>query len=299
MEILPGIHELPETLAPVFPDPRVWTSMYLLVGDHCALVDSGVPRSADRLILPYLAEVGIAADQLGIVVNTHGHNDHVGSNVRLREACGAQIVLHEADAHWLDEGHMFGEDLVPVHQPDRTLKTGELIELGAATYEVLSLAGHTSGSLGLWDPNARVLFCGDALQGDGSTSAGLAFYLDPDAYLASVEQALLLPIEHLCTAHPYLPATASHIHGAAKVRAFLECSRDFALTFGGEIVDTLQAAGQPQTATKIATAACARRGLPTSNFMADRVTTAHLERLEAQGVVRRVEAEPRPVWQLV
>ena len=300
MEILPGIHELRETLAPVFPDPRIWTSVCLLVGEHCAVVDSAVPRSADRLILPYLAEVGIPTDRLRSIVNTHGHNDHVGSNVRLRAVCGAQIMLREADAHWLDEGHMFGADQVPVHQPDRTLQAGDLIELGAATYEVLSLAGHTAGSLGLWDPQARVLFCGDGLQGEGAVTAGLAFYLDPDAYQASVEQALALGVEHLCTAHPYTPATASsHTHGAAEVRDFLERSRDFVRNYDSEIVATLAAAGEPQSAMRIATVACARRDLPTSNFMADRVTQAHLERLATQGTVRMVTAEPRPLWQLV
>lgn len=299
MEVLPGIHELRETLAPVFPDPRIWTSVYLLVGEQCAVVDSAVPRSADRLILPYLAKVGIPTDRLCSIVNTHGHNDHVGSNVRLREVCGAQIMLHEADAHWLDEGHMFGDDQVPVHQPDRTLRAGDLIELGAATYEVLSLAGHTAGSLGLWDPQARVLFCGDSLQGEGAVTAGLAFYLDPDAYLASVEQALSLGVEHLCTAHPYAPATASsHTHGAAAVRDFLERSRAFVRNYDREIVATLAAADAPQSAMGIATAACARRGLPTSNFMADRVTQAHLERLATQGTVRMVTAEPRPLWEL-
>ena len=300
MEILPGIHELRETLAPVFPDPRIWTSVYLLVGEqHCAVVDSAVPRSADRLILPYLDKVGIPADRLRSIVNTHGHNDHVGSNVRLREVCGAQIMLHEADAHWLDEGHMFGDDQVPVHQPDRTLQAGDQVELGAATYEVLSLAGHTAGSLGLWDPQARVLFCGDGLQGEGAVTAGLAFYLDPDDYLASVERALALGVEHLCTAHPYAPATASsHTHGAAEVRDFLERSRDFVRNYDSEIVETLAAAGEPQSAMRIATVACARRGLPTSNFMADRVTQAHLERLATQGAVRQVAAEPRPLWEL-
>lgn len=299
MEILPGIHELRETLAPVFPDPRIWTSVYLLVGDQCAAVDSAVPRSADRLILPYLEKVGIPADRLRTIVNTHGHNDHVGSNVRLREVCGAEIVLHEADAHWLAEGHMFGDDQVPVHQPDRTLRAGDQIELGAATYEVLSLAGHTAGSLGLWDRQDRVLFCGDGLQGEGAVSAGLAFYLDPDAYLASVERALALGAEHLCTAHPYAPATASsHTHGAAAVRDFLERSRDFVRNYDREIVATLAAADAPQSAMGIATAACARRDLPTSNFMADRVTQAHLERLATQGTVRMVTAVPRPLWEL-
>ena len=299
MEILPGIHELRETLAPVFPDPRIWTSVYLLVGEHCAVVDSAVPRSADRLILPYLAQVGIPANRLRHIVNMHGHNDHVGSNVRLREVCGAKIMLHEADAHWLDEGHMFGDDQVPVHRPDRILQAGDQVELGAATYEVLSLAGHTAGSLGLWDSRARVLFCGDSLQGEGVVSAGLAFYLDPDAYAASVERALSLGVEHLCTAHPYAPATTSHTHGAAEVRDFLERSRDFVRSYDGEIVATLAAAGEPQSARRIATAACARRGLPTSNFMADGVTQAHLERLEARGTVRQMAAEPRPLWRLV
>ncbi|MFH1596348.1 MAG: MBL fold metallo-hydrolase, partial [Pseudomonadota bacterium] len=36
--------------------------------------------------------------QLKLIIDTHGHFDHVDANLPLKEATGAQIAIHELDA---------------------------------------------------------------------------------------------------------------------------------------------------------------------------------------------------------
>ncbi|MGY6501494.1 MAG: MBL fold metallo-hydrolase [Acidimicrobiales bacterium] len=45
----------------------------------------------------------------------------------------------------------------------RLLHDGDVVELGDRSLEVLHLPGHSRGSIGLWDPDRRVLFSGDAV----------------------------------------------------------------------------------------------------------------------------------------
>ena len=134
VEVLPGIHELRESLAPVFDTPDCWVSLWILVDPAGAewpvLIDSGVPRSTETVILPALAALGFQPQDLAAVVNTHSHHDHAGSNVQLRSATGCQVWIHRADAPAIERGRHFGDEPVLPHRADRILHEGERVRLG-------------------------------------------------------------------------------------------------------------------------------------------------------------------------
>ncbi len=111
---------------------------------------------ADRL----LTELG--ADPLVGIVETHGHWDHQQALEEVVRATGAPVLSTAADA----------ADL-PV-RPDRLLVDGDVVEVGRARLTVLTLVGHTPGSLALLyegDPDRPHLFTGDSLfpGGPGNT----------------------------------------------------------------------------------------------------------------------------------
>ncbi|MCP4374015.1 MAG: MBL fold metallo-hydrolase, partial [Deltaproteobacteria bacterium] len=64
---------------------------------EAAVIDPG--DDVDRILMS-LAESSL---KLKYIINTHGHFDHVGGNKRLKDATGAQILIHPLDAHMLDE----------------------------------------------------------------------------------------------------------------------------------------------------------------------------------------------------
>ncbi len=99
------------------------------------------------------------------IINTHAHFDHVGANKALKEATGAALLLHEADAPVLatvsNQSHSFG--LSPVVSPpaDRYLKHGDIVTAGEVALKILHTPGHTPGGISLLEEG--MVFTGDSL----------------------------------------------------------------------------------------------------------------------------------------
>jgi glyoxylase-like metal-dependent hydrolase (beta-lactamase superfamily II) len=99
------------------------------------------------------------------IVNTHAHFDHVGANKAVKDATGAELLLHEADAPVLaavaSQSRSFGMGPVSSPPPDRLLKHGDRIVAGEVSLKVLHTPGHTPGGISLLEQ--AIVFTGDAL----------------------------------------------------------------------------------------------------------------------------------------
>lgn len=94
---------------------------------------------------------------VGLVLETHGHADHIQAVPALREA-GYRVGVHPADA-----------DMLPGH--DFLVEDGDVIEGGRLRLEVMHTPGHTPGSVCFAVEGSPVVFSGDTLfpGGPGAT----------------------------------------------------------------------------------------------------------------------------------
>lgn len=109
-----------------------------------AVIDPG--DEPDR-ILQALAESNLTAK---LIINTHGHFDHVGANKRLKEVTSAPILIHPFDAPMLnqlaDSAAAWGMAADNSPPPDRELQDGDEVAFGKIILKVLHTPGtHRAG----------------------------------------------------------------------------------------------------------------------------------------------------------
>ncbi|MHB9074721.1 MAG: MBL fold metallo-hydrolase [Desulfobaccales bacterium] len=105
--------------------------------------------------------------QLKLIIDTHGHFDHVDANQPLKEATGAKIAIHEADAQMLDkpsaEAMFFTGNRLRTSQADILLKENDILTFGQYRLKVLHTPGHTPGGISLVLEDHTYVYVGDLL----------------------------------------------------------------------------------------------------------------------------------------
>jgi metallo-beta-lactamase class B len=115
------------------------------------LINTGVEGS-DTMIRRHIESLGFKFSDIKILLATHAHFDHVGAMAAIKQATGAQLMIHKKDAHLLADGG--SSDVIlgghgPMFPPvkaDRLLQDRDLIQLGDMQIMVLHHPGHTKGA---------------------------------------------------------------------------------------------------------------------------------------------------------
>lgn len=133
-------------------------------GDGLIVIDTGVQGSAPA-IEAVLIEYGKSWSDVGYVIATHKHGDHVGSWMAVADAAAdAEVFAGELDV-----------DQIATSRPISPLFDGDLVN-GLIT---IATPGHTLGHISMLDPDLG-LFTGDALNGAGGTVIGPNAQFTPD-----------------------------------------------------------------------------------------------------------------------
>ncbi len=203
-------------------EPRHYEEVisYLILGDEQAvLLDTGMGMGDIQAEVERLTHLPV------VVVNSHGHYDHVGDNYRFAEVWAfdadvevariergltrAQCEKYLWPGSFLDLPPGFDPATYEIHpcRVTRRLDHLEAIKLGGRTLTVHHTPGHSSGSLCLFDSRDGLLFTGDTFY----PGAMYAHFDDSDfgAYRQSMKYlvGMLDQVRHLCPAHneAYVP----------------------------------------------------------------------------------------------
>ncbi len=112
-----------------------------------------------------LAEIERSGLKVQAIIATHAHPDHVCGNRAMKEATGADIIMHRADAEFFGKPEvssyfsMLGLEASPA--PDVLVEDGDSISIGNEELQVIHTPGHTPGGICLL--NGKHLITGDTL----------------------------------------------------------------------------------------------------------------------------------------
>lgn len=169
---------------------------FLLAGkDKALLIDSGRQIHNAREIAGQLVSLPVE------LLNTHADLDHIGSNDEFEV-----FYMHPAEAsNYYNTQNKTGR-FVPVEH-------GTILDLGNRRLEIISIPGHTPGSIAVLDIGNRVLYSGDTVQDGRIFMFGVQRELH--AYIQSLEKldALRDRFDTIYPSHGTIPVKPDLISG--------------------------------------------------------------------------------------
>lgn len=242
MEIHPGVTQID-----VF---HGFNSVYLIRGEKTAIIDTGPAQPLEAYIAPALEKLGKTPADIDLILNTHIHFDHTGGNSALRNASGAQVLIHTDEADYLENPELYidqyivpavevllGKENVAAEKErflkqavspitvDRRLKDNDVIQLGAGLdLKVLHFPGHSPGCSGFYLEKEGILFAGDSVEGVHGPLGALPVIDDLTAYEKSLERLLKLPLKVMVKVHPSRSITIpySFVLRDGEIKQYLE-----------------------------------------------------------------------------
>ncbi len=184
------------------------------VGGH-ALIDSGTEDGAD-VVLANIAALGFDPADIGLLLASHEHFDHVGGMAKVQDATGGLVISSEIAIEVMLTGEDHPDDpQAGIHEPMRPIAHGVPYNDGAGRdvlrlFEITALPtpGHTPGAM-TWswqscgDDVCQTIVYADSLSpvsGDEYKFSEHPEYLA--AYRAGLENIAALECDILLTPHP-------------------------------------------------------------------------------------------------
>ncbi len=236
-QVRPGLWSIP---VPIPNNPLRYVLVYALEldGGGVALVDAGWnTEEAWSALGDGLATAGGSMSDVRAVMVTHIHPDHYGLAGRVREASGAWIGLHPADAVMLEARygntdelvatmtHFLAESGVPADKlpdlavssmavksmvtmavPDVLFEDGKAIDLPGWPLRTIWTPGHSPGHVCFYSDERRLLISGDHVlpRITPNISAHSQQVANPlGDFLESLAKLMDVPAEEVLPAHEY------------------------------------------------------------------------------------------------
>ncbi len=186
----------------------IWQSMsanncntYLIDGPTRVLIDPGHRNLFDH-VKKGLGEIGLTLEDIGLIVCTHGHPDHIEAAQLFKES-HTLLTLHQKEWQFLKSMDQQIRAAIGINldsiSPDFFLNEGD-ISLNDIDLIVLHTPGHSPGSVSLYWPDQKLLFTGDLVFKEGLGRTDLPGG-DSSLLKESVKRLAELEVEWLLPGH--------------------------------------------------------------------------------------------------
>lgn len=115
-------------------------------------------------ILDYIRSNNIT---IKLIINTHGHIDHIMGNKWAKDNFNVPVLMHKDDLPLinsaLEQANMYGIAFPQPPNPDKLIDEEDIIEFNSCKLNVLHTPGHSPGSVSLVDEKEKLIFVGDCV----------------------------------------------------------------------------------------------------------------------------------------
>lgn len=191
------------------------SNCYLIEGKITILIDTGTESNYQRI-------ASHIKKRLDLIINTHCHYDHIGSDDLLKKKYRSKLAAHILDAPYISSADseytcssLFMKPLKKI-KIDMILKDMEKIE--NTGLEIIHTPGHTQGCICLYDRKKKILFSGDTIFAGGGIGRTDLPGGNEKALLSSLVKISKLDIDILLPGHgePLLENASRYIRALKK-----------------------------------------------------------------------------------
>lgn len=202
--------------------------MYLSKGSSYMLIEGGTGATVD-IVVQQLKQLKIDPEQIGRIVLTHSHPDHIGGFPRLRKMwpevkiAASAVAKETLSSPELLKQFLFVDkaiakimvkkgEIESVPEPlesydfsvDEVIGEGDTIELGSdIAWKVYSIPGHAPCHIALYEQKEQTLVIGDAT-GFYSPQRGVwwpNYFVSLEKYCRSIQKLVSIPAKRLALSH--------------------------------------------------------------------------------------------------
>ena len=176
----------------------------VLAGNKHILIDPG------HIVTPYLHEDGygrlveeiesdgLKVTDIGLVILTHAHPDHVEASEKLRSLYGTPVAMHKDD---LGVYKMYGgKNTIDIQLEEGVLNLAAPV---LSPLEIIKVPGHSPGHVAVYWPSQKALAAGDVVfyrsMGRVDLPGG-----DEKAMKVSIDKLAELDLQYLFCGHAYM-----------------------------------------------------------------------------------------------
>lgn len=132
---------------------------------ECIIVDPGnVSPRENEAISQFIKKNSLKPV---MVVNTHGHIDHILGVQYLKDTYAIPFALDGRDAFLVESapvhGRMYGFEMESAPKIDIDLNGRDTVEFGDTKLQIIRTPGHTPGHISLYSPEEKFVLTGDTL----------------------------------------------------------------------------------------------------------------------------------------